>query len=107
MPTINKKQFRHHFQVETQTTKWSANSDDAFYGSSRWRKLRKWMLSNEPLCRECKKKGDRKEATVLDHIHPVRLGGDVWDESNLQPLCKSCHNRKSSLEAKGIWTELQ
>ncbi|MGM9590559.1 MAG: HNH endonuclease signature motif containing protein, partial [Faecousia sp.] len=35
-------------------------------------------------------------ATVVDHIIPHR--GDrklFWDESNWQPLCKDCHNRKT------------
>ena len=34
--------------------------------------------------------------TVVDHIVPHR--GDArlfWDEDNWQPLCKSCHDRKT------------
>ena len=35
-------------------------------------------------------------ATVVDHIVPHR--GDhalFWDEQNWQPLCKSCHDKKT------------
>lgn len=46
------------------------------------------------MCRMCK----RRLATVIDHIRPVRKGGDIWDEDNLQPLCESCHNRKTNAE---------
>jgi len=64
------------------------------YGTTRWRKMRKLMLAAEPLCREC-----RSIATVLDHIQPVRDGGDAWQASNLQPLCSACHNSKSGKES--------
>ena len=38
-------------------------------------------------------------ATVVDHVIPHR--GDshlMWDESNWQALCKSCHDRKTGSE---------
>ncbi|WP_295219971.1 HNH endonuclease signature motif containing protein, partial [Ruminococcus sp.] len=38
-------------------------------------------------------------ATVVDHIIPHR--GDphlMWDESNWQALCKSCHDWKTGSE---------
>jgi 5-methylcytosine-specific restriction protein A len=34
----------------------------------------------------------------LDHIKPIRLGGEMYDIENLQSLCKSCHGRKSAKE---------
>jgi HNH endonuclease. len=40
-----------------------------------------------------------KEGRDVDHIQPIRLGGEVYDLDNLQTLCKSCHNRKSGKEA--------
>ena len=66
------------------------------YNTVRWRKLREVILRNEPLCRDCK----RKEATVIDHIKPIRLGGEFWNVWNLQPLCKWCHNKKSGKESR-------
>jgi 5-methylcytosine-specific restriction protein A len=70
--------------------------DKGEYNTHQWRKLRYLTLSNEPICRACK----QREATVLDHITPVRLGGEFWDVDNLQPLCKWCHNSKSGKESK-------
>ena len=64
------------------------------YGTTRWRKLRKFMLALDPLCREC-----QGIATVLDHIQPVRDGGNPWEPANLQPLCAACHASKSGKEA--------
>ena len=65
------------------------------YDSKRWRKLRQMVLNNEPLCRTCQEQGLLVPATEVDHID-----GDVrnmsWD--NLQPLCKSCHSRKTARE---------
>ena len=42
-------------------------------------------------------------ACVVDHIVPVKLGGPVWDEANLQPLCNLCHERKSVAEGSRFW----
>lgn len=63
---------------------------------SRWNKMRKIFLKNNPICVECKKQGMITKATVVDHIIPHR--GDYklfWDESNWQPLCKKCHDKKT------------
>ena len=48
-----------------------------------------------PLCVEC-----GKVAEVVDHIKPVRLGGDFWQPFNHQPLCHRCHNSKSGRESR-------
>jgi len=64
------------------------------YNTRQWQKLRMSVLMDEPLCRKCK----IKAATVVDHIRPVRQGGDFWNPENLQPLCKWCHNSKSGKE---------
>lgn len=31
----------------------------------------------------------------VDHIREVANGGDMWDESNLQTLCRKCHKAKT------------
>ncbi len=64
--------------------------------NSRWQKARVRYLHSHPLCVECKKAGKLTQATVVDHIVPHR--GDqklFWDESNWQPLCKPCHDKKT------------
>ena len=53
-------------------------------------------LHSHSLCVECEKQGKLTQATVVDHIVPHR--GDqklFWDESNWQPLCKPCHDKKT------------
>lgn len=68
------------------------------YNSVRWRKLRMIVLGGEPLCRICAAGGRVVEATVVDHILPLAQGGtDAM--SNLQPLCTTCHNRKTMRES--------
>ena len=63
------------------------------YNTARWRRQRELYLAEHPLCAEC-----GHAATVMDHVTPVRLGGDFW-EGPFQPLCASCHNSKSGREA--------
>lgn len=67
--------------------------------NSQWRKARNIYLKEHPLCAYCMKEGKFTKATVVDHIIPHR-GDDklFWDESNWQPLCKSCHDKKTMTE---------
>ncbi|HPJ03272.1 MAG TPA: HNH endonuclease signature motif containing protein [Candidatus Limiplasma sp.] len=65
---------------------------------SQWQKARTRFLKQNPLCTECLRNNRIVPATVVDHIIPHR--GDetlFWDESNWQPLCKPCHDRKTGL----------
>lgn len=67
----------------------------------RWQRYRKVYLAEHPLCinyAEC-----RHAATVIDHIVPMSRGGIFWDENNHQPMCKSCHDRKTA-KKDGRWT---
>ena len=62
----------------------------------RWRKARSAFLQRNPLCVECMRKGVLTPATVVDHIIPHRGDKELfWNEENWQPLCKSCHDRKT------------
>jgi len=64
-----------------------------FYGSQRWRKLAALQLKTEPLCRQCRARGELVPATIADHVIDREDGGaDTLD--NLQSLCHRCHNRK-------------
>lgn len=65
----------------------------------RWNKARKVFLGKHPLCVHCMEAGRVRGAVVVDHI--IRHNNDprlFWDEANWQPLCISCHNRKTSAE---------
>lgn len=52
-----------------------------------WKKFRLIYLNAHPLCLICK-----RGANEVDHIKPLARGGSKYDESNLRPLCKSCHS---------------
>jgi len=64
------------------------------YNTHRWRRYRDVFLKLQPLCVEC-----QQAATIVDHITPVRLGGEFWAADNHQPLCAHCHDSKSGREA--------
>ncbi len=64
-----------------------------FYDTESWRNKRDYYLEKNPLCNNC---GDA--ATEVDHIVPLRQGGDKWDDGNLQSLCKPCHGKKTAEE---------
>jgi hypothetical protein len=38
----------------------------------------------------------------VDHIVAVALDGDMWDEKNLQVLCRECHKDKTAADMKKI-----
>lgn len=64
------------------------------YNSVRWRTTSKEFLQKYPTCFLC-----GKPARIADHIQPHR--GDLnlfYDDSNLQPMCWSCHSRKTFKE---------
>ena len=66
----------------------------AVYQTVAWRRLRAVLLSGEPWCRACR----TEWAAEVDHIVPISAGGGAYELSNLQPLCKSCHSRKTMSE---------
>ena len=67
---------------------------DPFYHSSKWRRIASLVMKEEPLCRVCKS----SESKVVDHIKPIRQGGDRVMRENLQGLCYKCHAIKSATE---------
>lgn len=69
------------------------------YGTA-WDKLRKLVLTTEPLCRSCLTKGVVTIANHVDHILPKAKGG-TDHLANLQPLCAECHEAKTIRENGG------
>lgn len=76
------------------------------YGAA-WQRARAGYLASHPMCVMCQQLGRLQLATVVDHIHPHKLGqaiesGDsdaiaaarrrFWDRDNWQALCKGCHD---------------
>lgn len=66
-----------------------------FYASKQWQALRKRILMVNPYCAKC-----NALATEVDHIEPICDGGSKLSRKNLQPLCKSCHSKKTIRETK-------
>lgn len=75
----------------------------ALYNSSAWQALRRQQLAAHPLCRMHEAIGQVVEATVVDHIRPHRGELEAFlDASNLQSLCKRCHDsHKQAQEVSG------
>lgn len=63
---------------------------------AKWRRIRAAFLKAHPNCDAC-----GAPASHVDHRTPLRDGGsNKWD--NLQPLCASCHSRKTAAQDGGF-----
>jgi len=73
------------------------------YDTAAWAKLRARQLQAFPLCKFCIEQGFIVAASVVDHIEPHKNNSDLFfDSSNLQSLCKHCHDsHKQRLEKTG------
>jgi 5-methylcytosine-specific restriction protein A len=63
--------------------------------------MRAAHLVEEPWCVDCLERGERTQATEVDHIKPHH--GDpvlFFDEKNLASRCKPDHSRKTADE---VW----
>lgn len=93
MPNVPKRKQRPWLQGQQQHSR-ERLVRNKFYQSRQWRTLRGMFIKQHPLCIECGNVG-----AVVDHIVPIREGGEslAWD--NLQTMCHRCHNVKSGKEA--------
>lgn len=65
----------------------------------RWYKASKSYLASHPWCAECERNSRATLATEVDHIVPHKGNQALfWDRANWQPLCHSCHSRKTAKE---------
>ena len=75
----------------------------------RWARVRHAALNAANWrCARCDRYGNE-----VDHTVSLHRGGDPWDESNLQVLCRGCHIRKTAREnrreptpAEAAWRDL-
>lgn len=66
--------------------------------STQWAMLRRYMLTENPLCERCLAEGRVQSATEVHHIQPVEEGVTerekrqlMFDTRNLRALCHNCH----------------
>jgi 5-methylcytosine-specific restriction endonuclease McrA len=93
MPNVPKRKQRPWLQGSQQHSKQRLERNK-FYHSTAWRQLRSMFIKRHPLCVECDGIGQ-----VVDHIIPIKSGGDPLEWDNLQTMCHRCHNVKSGKEA--------
>ncbi len=73
---------------------------DRLYHTGRWQKIRRAKMRDNPLCEDCERRGRVNVGVMVDHIHPVRDGGEMFDYENLQTLCDDCHREKTSIDIR-------
>lgn len=66
------------------------STPSTFYNARRWRRLSQSVRAAEPTCRLC-----GGPSFCAGHIVPIADGGDPWELSNIQALCRTCRNRKA------------
>ena len=54
-----------------------------------WTKFRAMYLRQHPVCNRC-----NRPASVPHHVVHLDNGGAKYDEDNLEPLCRECHERE-------------
>jgi len=88
------------YRVQKQAVTEDYKDRNRFYQRKVWKNVRSLQLQLEPLCRRCRKDGKFVAAEVVDHIIPISSGGSELEHSNLQSLCKSCHNAKTRSDSR-------
>ena len=75
--------------ARTLKDKQQSNGRTLALNGAAWKRLRLFVLSDEPLCRHCTARGLTVPATEVDH----RNGPSDNRLESLQPLCKPCHSK--------------
>ena len=65
----------------------------------RLQRARLALLSKQPWCVPCLKRGIRTISTIRDHIIPLAEGG-ADDDTNVQAICEDCHDAKTREESR-------
>ena len=72
------------------------------YHTARWTRLSRRFREANPLCARCQANGLFVPSQVTDHVIPVEIHGNFWDQSNWQPLCRRCNIAKGNEDKKLI-----
>lgn len=71
------------------------------YQSQTWRHFSANYKKRNPLCAECSRAGMLRFGAVTDHIICLKYKGSVYDQRNLQNLCKKHDQEKRAMESHG------
>lgn len=101
MPNIERTS-RKCWEHKSETKKGTFSRDASFYHTPAWRKCRAAFIAAHPLCQceDCAKRLVPLPAQHVDHIIPIKDGGDPLSYENLQALNARCHNKKSAKERR-------
>lgn len=58
------------------------------YRSRQWRRVRAFVLMRDPVCVRCR----RRPSTEVNHKRRISEGGDPFDPTQLEGMCKPCHS---------------
>lgn len=94
MPFINRLQK----QKKTQNIKENKDERSKYYNTSLWKKIRKYQIENNPLCKICLDNNIITPATQVHHLVSF-LSGYTEDDKmklftasdNLISICAKCH----------------
>lgn len=96
MPTITKPKRNSRAQDDSVMRKERIK----VYNSTRWKRLREIKLATDPLCEKCAEEGRTVPAEDVHHVvsfmsvtNPETRRFLAYDYSNLQSLCKQCHQK--------------
>jgi 5-methylcytosine-specific restriction endonuclease McrA len=71
-----------------------------------WKKIRLEVLERDSRRCQIRGPGCSGEASEVDHILPVSLGGAWWDHENLRASCSRCNqmrNIKRTVTPSRMW----
>lgn len=88
---------KHQSTVDKHYNKYQRDPETFKRYGTRWRKIRKKYMSQNPLCILCERMGKLTPAEEVHHIKPLSNGG-THNENNLMSLCKSCHSKITAAE---------
>lgn len=97
-PTLKSRCADCHTGHERQRDQRRGSPQARGYGSD-WQRVSREQRRREPQCRHCGWPGSPENPLQADHIVPKEEAGRN-DPSNLQTLCRDCHNRKSAADRR-------
>lgn len=71
-----------------------------WYKTARWKAIRHWQLSTQPLCIMCLAVEVVEAASVCDHVEPHRGNESLFWSGPFQSLCAHHHNSAKQREER-------